>query len=98
MKYKVVTLCGSLRFGREFWEQISRKLVNDGYIVLKPDFCFTSLEEEMFKQKLNLMHRQKIDMSDEIFVINKDEYIGESTKAEIEYAKRNAKTVSYLES
>ena len=52
----------------------------------------------MFKQKLNLMHRQKIDMSDEIFVINKDEYIGESTKAEIEYAKRNAKTVSYLES
>ena len=52
----------------------------------------------MFKQKLNLMHRQKIDMSDEIFVINKDGYIGESTKAEIEYAKLNEKKVSYLES
>lgn len=98
MKYKVITLCGSLRFERELWDQISHKLVNEGYIVLKPDFCFTSQEEEKFKQKLNLMHRQKIDMSDEIFVINKNGYIGESTKAEIEYAKLNEKKVSYLES
>ena len=98
MKYKVVTLCGSLRFGREIWDQISRKLVDSGYIVLKPDFCFTKDEEKMFKKKLKLMHRQKIDMSDEIFIINKNGYIGESTKAEIEYAKLNEKKVSYLES
>ena len=91
-----MTLCGSLRLGREFWDHTARKLIISGYIVLKPDFCFSKDEEEMFKQKLNLMHRQKIDMSDEIFVINKDGYIGESTRAEIEYAKRKGKKISYL--
>ena len=43
------------------------------------------------------MHKRKIDMADEIFVINVDGYIGESTKSEIEYAKRTGKKVNYLE-
>ena len=43
------------------------------------------------------MHKQKIDMSDEIYVINVGGYIGESTKLEIEYAKRKGKKISYLE-
>ena len=43
------------------------------------------------------MHKQKIDMSDEIFVINVEGYIGESTRNEIEYAKAKGKKVSYLE-
>ena len=46
---------------------------------------------------LDKMHRQKIDLSDEIYVINPGGYIGESTKSEIEYAKRKGKKVSYLE-
>lgn len=41
---------------------------------------------------------KKIDMSDEIYVINLGGYIGESTKAEIEYAKAKGKKISYLES
>lgn len=44
------------------------------------------------------MHKQKIDMSDEIYVINVGRYIGESTKSEIEYAKGKGKKISYLES
>ena len=43
------------------------------------------------------MHKQKIDMSDEIFVINVGGYIGESTRSEIEYAKEHGKKISYLE-
>ena len=43
------------------------------------------------------MHKRKIDMADEIFVINVDGYIGESTKSEIEYAKAVGKNISYLE-
>lgn len=43
------------------------------------------------------MHRQKIDMSNEIYVINFGGYIGESTKSEIEYAKAKGKKISYLE-
>ena len=46
---------------------------------------------------LDEMHRQKIDMSDEIYVINLRGYIGESTKSEIEYAKAKGKKISYLE-
>lgn len=47
---------------------------------------------------LDEMHRQKIDMSYEIYVINFGGYIEESTKAEIEYARTKGKKVSYLES
>ena len=50
------------------------------------------------KKMLDEMHKQKIDMSDEIYVINLGGYIGESTKEEIEYAKANGKKISYLES
>ena len=43
------------------------------------------------------MHKRKIDMADEIFVINVGGYIGFSTRSEIEYAKATNKVVSYLE-
>jgi len=43
------------------------------------------------------MHKRKIDMADEIFVINKNGYIGSSTKSEIEYAKSTGKPVRYME-
>lgn len=46
---------------------------------------------------LDDMHKRRIDMSDEIFVINKNGYIGESTKSEIEYAMKTGKNVNYLE-
>jgi len=49
------------------------------------------------KEMLDDMHKRKIDMSDEIFVINVNGYIGESTKSEIEYAKSTGKKVNYLE-
>lgn len=45
---------------------------------------------------LNDMHKRKIDMADEIFVINVNEYIGNSTKSEIEYAEAHNKKVNYL--
>ena len=46
---------------------------------------------------LDDMHKRKIDMADEIYVINVGGYIGESTKSEIEYAKKHGKKVNYLE-
>ena len=46
---------------------------------------------------LDDMHKRKIDMADEIFVINVDGYVGSSTKSEIEYAIRSGKPVRYLE-
>ena len=49
------------------------------------------------KEMLDDMHKRKIDMADEIFVINVGGYIGESTRREIAYAERTGKAVRYLE-
>ena len=49
------------------------------------------------KEMLDDMHKRKIDMADEIFVINVGGYIGESTRSEIAYAEKTGKKVNYLE-
>lgn len=97
-KYKIVTLCGSIKFKTEFMK-IQEKLVLSGNIVFTPNFFSnTNMEINLeTKKMLDKMHRQKIDMSDEIFVINVGGYIGESTKSEIEYAKLKGKKIYYLE-
>lgn len=98
-KYKVITLCGSIKFKEEFLK-MQEKLTLSENIVLTPNF-FESIKKEKIneqtKKMLDEMHRQKIDMSDAIFVINVNGYIGESTKNEIEYAKSKNKEILYLE-
>ena len=98
-EYKIITLCGSIKFKDEF-TGIQEKLTLDGNIVLTPNFFNNIKKEEIdleTKKMLDEMHKQKIDMSDEIYVINVGGYIGESTKNEIEYAKEKGKRISYLE-
>ena len=97
-KYNIITLCGSIKFKNEFMK-VQEELVLKGNIVFTPNFC-NNLKNEIkieTKKMLDEMHRQKIDMSNEIYVINFGGYIGESTKSEIEYAKANGKKISYLE-
>ena len=98
-KYNIITLCGSIKFKNEFMK-VQEELVLKGNIVFTPNF-FNHIEKEEIsldtKKMLDEMHRQKIDMSNEIYVINCGGYIGESTKSEIEYAKANGKKISYLE-
>ena len=97
-RYNTVTLCGSIRFKDEFIK-IQEKLTLEGNVVLTPNF-FSNMnitKDSKTKEMLAKIHMQKIDMSDEIYVINVDGYIGESTKSEIEYAKMNGKKISYLE-
>ena len=80
--------------------KVQEKLTLDGNIVLTPNFFYNIKKEELdekTKKMLDEMHKQKIDMSDEIYVINVGGYIGESTKLEIEYAKEKGKRISYLE-
>ena len=99
-KYNIITLCGSIKFKDEFMK-LQEKLTLDGNIVLTPNFFNNIKKEEIdleTKRMLDKMHKQKIDMSDEIYVINFGGYIGESTKTEIKYAKTKGKKVSYLES
>ena len=98
-KYNIITLCGSINFKDEFLK-VQEKLVLEGNIVFTPNFFNNIKKEEISletKEMLDKMHKQKIDMSDEIYVINQGGYIGESTKLEIEYAKSKGKKITYLE-
>ena len=99
-KYKVVTLCGSTRFKDEFIEA-QKRLTLAGNIVISVGLFGHSGDDEVWaegtKEMLDDMHKRKIDMADEIYVINVGDYIGSSTKSEIEYAKKTGKTVKYLE-
>ncbi len=99
-KYKVITLCGSTRFKDDFIEQ-QKRLTLDGYIVISVGLFGHSGDNEVWtegtKQMLDDMHKRKIDMADEIFVINKNGYVGESTRSEIDYAHKTGKKVNYLE-
>ena len=98
-KYKVITLCGSTRFKDAFLQE-QKRLTLEGNIVLSVGLFGHSGDGEVWtegiKAMLDDMHKRKIDMADEIFVINVGGYIGESTRSEIEYAKRTGKAVHYL--
>ena len=99
-KYKVITLCGSTRFKDEFIEA-QKRLTLEGNIVISVGLFGHSGDDEVWtegtKAMLDDMHKRKIDMADEIYVINVGGYIGESTRSEIEYAKKNGRAVRFLE-
>jgi hypothetical protein len=71
-----------------------------GYIVISVGLFGHSGDDEVWtddvKEMLDEMHKRKIDLADEIFVINVDGYIGDSTRSEIEYAIKTNKKVNYL--
>jgi len=104
-KPKVICLCGSTRFTDTMLIQ-QWEFTKQGYIVLSwcvlPNWYFKGADkshigdQEGVKQIVDNVHLRKIDLADEVFVINKDNYIGESTKREIEYAQSTGKPVKYL--
>ena len=106
-KYPVITLCGSTRFKEDFME-MQKKLTLAGNIVISVGLFGHAGDAEVWenmdegtltrtKEMLDDMHKRKIDMADEIFVINKNGYIGDSTRSEIAYALEHGKKVNYLE-
>ena len=107
-KYPVITLCGSTRFKDEFMNA-QKRLTLEGNIVISVGLFGHSGDQEVWenmdegtltktKEMLDDMHKRKIDLADSIYVINVGGYIGDSTRSEIEYAKKHGKEVQYLES
>ncbi len=96
-KTKIITLCGSAKFKEDFVREL-KKLSLLGNIVLMPVFDF--VEDELDGAKsllLKDLHLKRIEIADEILVINKNGYIGKSTKKEIEYATGLGKKINYIE-
>lgn len=105
-KPTVVCLCGSTRFWREFQRQ-SLALTLSGKIVLSigaasgtDDEHFGNLpreEYELVKAMLDELHLRKIDLADEVLILNVDGYVGESTRRELAYAMAHDKVIRFLE-
>jgi len=103
---KVITLCGSTRFTREMLV-LQWKLTKQGNIVLSwcavPDDYYKGPDkthigdQEGVKDIVDEVHKRKIDLSDEIQVLNIGGYIGSSTRSEIEYAIERGVPVKYME-
>lgn len=98
--YKVVTLCGSTKFKEQYLEA-QKRLTLEGNIVISVGLFGHSGDDEVWtegkKTMLDDMHLRKIDMADEVYVINVGGYIGSSTRNEIKYAMDHGKEVRYLE-
>jgi hypothetical protein len=99
-RFKIITLCGSTKFRDEFLAE-QKRLTLEGYIVISVGLFGHAGDNEVWsegtKKMLDEMHKRKIDLSDEIFVINVGGYMGSSTQSEIEYAIKTNKPVQYLE-
>lgn len=104
---RIVCLCGSTRF-YEYFQRANYEETMAGRIVLSVGF-YPHAQKEVHhsedvgctaEQKIALdeLHKRKIDLCDEVFVLNVGRYIGSSTRSEIEYAEAHGKTIRYLES
>ena len=98
MDIKVITICGSMRYSKEMMKIAEELELKQGYAVIQ---CVYNVDGEKYEgvdaSILDKIHRKKIDISDAIYVVNINGYIGNSTKNEIEYAKQNNKEIIYHE-
>lgn len=94
---KVVTVCGSFKFKDKIMNA-AIQIELEGNVALIPIFPSNDDKESYTEEERNLlgqMHKEKIKISDAIFVVNVDNYIGNSTKSEIELAKSLNKEIIY---
>lgn len=93
----IVTICGSTRFRAEITEA-NRWLTLAGLIVLAPGVFGHDGDElnDVQKEELDALHLRKIDLAHQVYVVNPGNYVGDSTRAEIEYARKAGKPVSFL--
>lgn len=96
LKNENKTLCGSLKFKKEMME-IAEKMALLGNCILTPIYPIIENVERTEEQlaKLKEEHFKRIELSDAILVVNVNNYIGDSTSLEIEYAKKLEKEVIY---
>lgn len=93
---KVITLCGSLKFQKEMMI-VAEKMALEGNCILAPVYPTLDNIERTEEQliKLKEAHFKRIELSDAILVVNVNNYIGNSTNLEIEYAKKLEKEIIY---
>jgi len=99
---KKVCYCGSIRVALWAFKKAEYISVIKGEIALMPSCMHVDIEREYgsgseYKIASDENHKRKIDIADEVFILNVGGYIGESTRSEIDYALSIGKPVRYLE-
>jgi len=101
---QIVCLCGSTRFKDEI-NAANARLTLEGNLVISlgvfghvdmPDVDWTTGGTDC-KRLLDDLHKRKIDLADEVYVINVGGYVGESTRGEIAYAVKIGRPVRFLD-
>lgn len=98
MKTKIITVCGSLKFYKEMME-ITEQMELQGNCMLVPIYNPSRSNKDDFTEEevlmLDKMHKEKIKLSDAILVVNVNNYIGNGTRSEIEFAQSLNKEIIY---
>ena len=96
IEVKIITVCGSLKFKNEMMT-IAEKMALEGDCILTPVYPVLKNVKRTEKQliKLKEEHFKRIELADAILVVNVNNYIGDSTNLEIEYAKEQGKEIMY---
>ena len=93
---KIITICGSMKFQKEIME-IAEKLALEGNCVLTP--IYPAIENiELTDEQIEILkegHRKRIALSDAIYVVNVNGYVGDNTQSEIDLAKKLGKEIMY---
>jgi len=99
----IVCLCGSTRFYPTF-QKANFQETMAGRIVLSVGF-YPHAQDDAHggdlgvtpeqKVALDRLHFRKIDLADEVLVLNVDGYVGDSTRNEIRYAREQGKRLRW---
>jgi len=100
----IITLCGSVtKTPKPVWEKMAHDLTLEGHVVMKVDvwgirdYLHNDSEGKRKKHLLDAVHKRKIAMSNHVFVLTLDGYIGESTQSEIEFARKMMIPIKYFD-
>ena len=98
----ITTLCGSVRLGKDIWDAVAQDFTLSGHIVLTVNVWgqydhLHSEEGQKTKELLDRIHKKKIELSDQVIILKKDDYIGESTRSELEHAMNLGKPVGFID-
>lgn len=86
-----------MRFQEEL-KRLEAELTLAGHVVLRPVALDPSTELDVEdRARLGRIHLQKVAMADEVLVVNVGDYVGESTRHEIEHARSRGIAVRFLE-
>lgn len=100
LKPKIVCLCGSGRFKDAFEDaEFNETLAGNIVLTIGCNTKDIARTEDLahYKPMLDELHLRKIDLADEVLILNVGGYIGDSTRRELEYSKLKGKVIRYLE-